>query len=81
MILTIHNLAKEYAVLPSDALLRSNTFDLYVLDIATKWQIYQHNKAEKQIKNPNELPRPNLTVQQMQDMIAKVKQRSNNANI
>lgn len=46
MILTVHNLAKEYAVLPSQALDTATTFDLYVLDIATKWQIHQQNKEQ-----------------------------------
>ncbi len=43
MILTIDNLATRYHVLPSYALEHSDTFDLYVMDVATKWN---HHKQE-----------------------------------
>ena len=79
MILTVHNLAKEYAVLPSEALVRSNTFDLYVLDVATRWQIYQQKQAEKGNKMPN-MPH-NLTQEEMQAMLNRVKSRSDHADI
>lgn len=46
MILTVHNLAKEYGLLPSQALATASTFDLYVLDIHTRWLKYQQDKAE-----------------------------------
>lgn len=81
MILTVHNLAKEYKVLPSEALAQGNTFDLYVLDIATKWQIHQQKIAEQESKNPGKPITPNLTVEQMKAMMDRVKQRSANANI
>lgn len=38
MTLTIHNIAKEYGLLPSKVLASATTFDLYVIDTATRWQ-------------------------------------------
>ena len=49
MVLTLHNLAEKYKCLPSEALQRGNTFDLYVLDISTKWMNYQQDKAEGKV--------------------------------
>lgn len=44
MILTIHNLAKEYGLLPSQALSTGTTFDLYVLDVHSRWMRYQQER-------------------------------------
>lgn len=49
MILTLNNLAEKYKCLPSEALARGNTLDLYVLDISTKWVKYQNDKAEGKV--------------------------------
>lgn len=73
MILTVHNLAKEYAVLPSEALSRSNTFDLFVLDVATRWQIHQHKEFEAQKGNSLAPRPPKLTQAEMLDMIARAR--------
>lgn len=45
MILTIHNLADTYKVLPSEILDKGSTFDLYVLDVYSKYINYQEAKA------------------------------------
>lgn len=45
MVLTLHNLARAYKMLPSDVLCQATTFDLYVLDVATKWQNHQQAVA------------------------------------
>ena len=46
MLITLDNLAHRYQCLPSEALSRATTFDLYVLDVSTKWLRYQQDKAE-----------------------------------
>ena len=54
MMLTLDNLAKRYKCLPSEVYQRADTLDLYVLDVAAKWQKYQQDRQEgktPQIKN------------------------------
>jgi hypothetical protein len=46
MLLTVHNLAKTYGLMPSEVLERGTTFDLYVLDVHTKWVKYQHEQEK-----------------------------------
>ena len=57
MVLTLHNLADKYKCLPSEALQRGNTLDLYVLDVSTKWINYQQDKAAgkvPKVKTPSQ---------------------------
>lgn len=49
MILTLNNLAKEYGLLPSEALGRATTFDLYVLDTSARWFKYKQDLADGKI--------------------------------
>jgi hypothetical protein len=69
MILTLHNLAKTYKMLPSEALSKGTTFDLYVLDTFHRYSKYQEAKA-----NGKAAPAPQLTQEQMKAMIARAKQ-------
>lgn len=46
MILTLHNLAKTYKILPSEALARASTFDLYVFDTYNRWVKYEEAKQK-----------------------------------
>lgn len=71
MVLTLDNLAHRYNCLPSQALANATTLDLYVLDVSAKWSKYQNDKAES--KNSANL-NPTLSVEQMQNMIARVKE-------
>lgn len=65
MILTVNNLAKTYKLLPSEVLKRGTTFDLFVLDVATRYSRYQQEVADgKAIKKEHK-----LSQQQMLDMI------------
>jgi hypothetical protein len=41
-------------LLPSEALSRATTFDLYVLDVSTRWATYKHNVAEGNITPKND---------------------------
>ena len=70
MILTLHALAETYKVMPSEALNRANTFDLYVMDLHSKYQRYQESK---QRGGSSPLAGKNLSQQQMKDMIEKAK--------
>jgi hypothetical protein len=45
LILTIDSLGKRYGMLPSEVLLRSNTFDLYIMDASLTFENYHHKKA------------------------------------
>lgn len=69
LMLSLDNLASRYGLLPSEALARATTFDLTVLDISAKWENYQRAKAE----NGGRPPTPELTQDQMMDMINRVK--------
>jgi hypothetical protein len=52
LILTIDSLGKRYGMLPSEVLLRSNTFDLYIMDAALSFERYHHKKAMNNGKEP-----------------------------
>jgi len=70
MILTLDNLAARYHCLPSEALARSSTFDLYVLDVGARWSNYQHEKANG--KTP---AKKDLTQAEMLAMVQRVKEQ------
>lgn len=67
MILTLDNLAYRYNCLPSEALERATTFDLYVLDISTKWEQHRNDVA-----NGTSQPKQ-VSIAEMQAMIAKTR--------
>ena len=48
---------------------RATTFDLYVLDVHTKWVKYQHQESENKRAVPNAPARPVLNSEQMRKMI------------
>lgn len=74
MILTLDNLAHRYNCLPSEALARATTLDLYVLDVSARWSKYQQDKVE--YGNQHVKPAPKLSVEDMQAMIARTRERS-----
>jgi hypothetical protein len=70
MLLTLHTLAETYNVLPSEALARATTFDLYVLDLHSKYQ--RHQEAQSQGRaSPNS--GRGLSEEQMKAMIEQAK--------
>ena len=75
MILSLDNLASRYNCLPSEALARATTFDLYVLDVSARWSKYQQEKAEAGENSATITPK--LSVDEMKAMIARVKERAN----
>ena len=50
MVITLDNLAHRYSCLPSEVLRRGSTFDLYVLDVSTRWLSYRQDIAEGKIQ-------------------------------
>jgi hypothetical protein len=69
LILTVDGLGKRYGMLPSEVLERCNTFDLYIMDAAMTFESYHH---KKQMNNGRE-PMPDYTVDELQNMMNKVK--------
>lgn len=74
MFLTLDNLAHRYNCLPSEALTRATTLDLYVLDISARWSKYQQERSEQ--GNSHVKPAPKLSVEEMKAMIARTKERN-----
>ena len=70
MIVTLDNLATRYHCLPSEAMTRATTFDLHVLDVATRWSNRQHEMA-----STGRAPVPQLSQERMLDMIQRVRER------
>jgi hypothetical protein len=60
MILTLDNLAHRYMCLPSEALARASTFDLYVLDVSTKWENYRNDRANGKVTAKKHLDQADL---------------------
>jgi len=69
MILSVHNLAKTYKMLPSAVMSEATTFDLYVLDLATRYTNYQHEIAEGKIAKKEH----RLSEKEMLDMIKRAR--------
>lgn len=67
MLLSIDNLCSKYHLLPSEAMSRANTFDLYVLDVSAKWVKYQQDQANGKGKRSDPTP------DEMQAMLDKVR--------
>lgn len=70
MFLSLDNLASRYGLLPSEVLSRGTTIDLYVLDLSTKYQKYQHEKSQG--LNP---PKRKPSLEEMKAMLTRVKQQ------
>jgi len=67
MILTLDNLAHRYKCLPSEALANATTFDLYVLDVSTKWENHRNAVANGEVKSKQP------TQEEMLSMIARAR--------
>jgi hypothetical protein len=57
----IDTLGKRYGLLPSEVLMRADTFDLYIMDAALTFENYHNKKANK--KGP--APAPDLTTEEL----------------
>jgi predicted ABC-type ATPase len=72
MLLTLDNLAKRYKCLPSEALVRADTLDLYVMTVANKWQ--RHQQAQASGQNPGFSKETKLSQQQLLAMMKTAKE-------
>lgn len=62
--------------MPSQALEHGTTFDLHVLDISAKWARHQQEKSQtEQSGGTTATITPKMSVEEMQAMIARVKER------
>ncbi len=68
-ILMIDGLGKRYGMLPSEVLSRSNTLDLYIMDIALSFENFHHKKA----MNNGMDPLPDYTQDELLAMLNKNK--------
>ena len=68
MLVTLDNLAQRYHLLPSQALERATTFDLYVQRVANGYQHYRD-----QVANGGPKPPPKLNQKQLEAMVAAAK--------
>ena len=78
MFLTLDNLAHRYNCLPSEAMSRGTTFDLYVLDISARYQTYIHEREQAKTNGLAPPVRKNLSQQEMLDMIARARSKNEN---
>jgi len=58
----IDTLGKRYGLLPSEVLVRADTFDLYIMDAALTFENYHNKKANS--KN-GRAPVPDLTKEEL----------------
>ena len=71
MVLTLDNLATRYHCLPSEAMAKGTTFDLYVLDVSAKWGKRQQDIADgKTVEHK-------LSQEEMFNMIARARGEKN----
>jgi hypothetical protein len=66
-------MAQRYGVLPSDFLARGNSFDITVANVA---QEYINRKTAEANGQPTPKPVNNLTVEQMQAMVNRVRKEN-----
>lgn len=68
-ILQVDTLGKRYGLLPSEVLVRGDTFDLYVMDAALTYEKFQHDKAQ----NKGNIPASAYSEDQLLNMLKKAK--------
>jgi len=62
----IDTLGKRYGLLPSEVLMRADTFDLYIMDAALTFENYHQKKANSK----NGLgPTPQLTTEELYELL------------
>jgi hypothetical protein len=78
MILTVDNLASRYHVLPTEVMSRATTFDMHVMDVATRYARHQQERAEieQDLRSGRTRPVAPPDEQQMQDMLERVRTRN-----
>jgi hypothetical protein len=73
--LTIDYISKRYGKLPSEVLNTASTFDIYVSDVAAKYQNYVYDKAEKNRKSGYAEPvRHNHSTDELGEMLKRARE-------
>ena len=67
----IDSLGKRYGMLPSEALERSSTFDLYIMDAALSFENFHHKKS----MNNGVDPLPEYSTNELLTMLNKNKEQ------
>ena len=62
-------------MLPSEILAKGSTFDMYVLDVATRWVKYQQEQAEGKESATKVTSRSQPSQKELMAMIERVKKR------
>ncbi len=65
LMLTLNNLAKEYGLLPSEALSRATTFDLYVLDLSARYFRHKQDQADGKVSSVDK----NYSTDELREML------------
>lgn len=73
MFLTLDNLAHRYNCLPSEAMARGTTFDLYVLDISAKYQMFIHEREQARTNGLAPPVRKQLSTEEMLEMLRRAR--------
>lgn len=68
-ILQVDSLGKRYGLLPSEVLVRGNTFDLYIMDCALTFENFHNKKA----MNNGKIPIDTYNEDQLLNMVNKIK--------
>jgi len=76
MIVSLHNLAKNYKFLPSEALEKATTFDLYVLDVYGRYMRYLEDKESARQTGKSPSASKKYSQKELQTMIQRAKQFS-----
>ena len=63
-IMQIDTLGKRYGLLPSEVLVRADTFDLYIMDAALTFENYHNKKASKK----GLAPPPDMTPEELLEL-------------
>ncbi len=73
MTIALHNVAKNYKMLPSEALSRATTFDLYVLDVYNQRQMYEQERAESKTNGQAPPVKRNHSTEELLDMLKRAR--------
>lgn len=79
MLITLHNLAERYGLLPSEVLKRADTLDVRVLNVASIWE----NRKAEAARSGNTAPAkkaPTPSPEEMKQMIKRVREKQNAAS-
>lgn len=64
----IDSLSKRYGLLPSETMMRANTFDLFIMDAAINYESYMREQND-----PNKKSKVSLSQDEMRTMLENVR--------